>query len=532
MLRVNKVFERFIILSLQLLSLSVFADISFCVEGIHLGPLLSIESDPETHTQETNALGPFITSRQNEEATEFGFRPFFYSINNREKNSSEFDILYPIATYDRRDDNWRFQLLVYLFYLESEKTKNGFNEKEFNLFPFIFSKWAENKENSYFAFFPFFGNMKNKFYKDEIRFVLFPLFLQTREGEEINSSFLWPFFAYYKGGGQSGFRFWPLFGYRKKEEKLDEKFALWPFIISRKRVFYGEERNTFSIFPFYTSFESPDFTNKTYFWPFFNYVEDKKKGFTQLSAPWPFIGFTRGTREGNRFFPFYANYIGERGSGRVVPFYSENKKESRAEGYQDSDGFILWPLYRYSSVTLEDYRRDSKSVLLILYKDIKDEPIIEGGTGGRRIDLWPLFSYRRDKDGNRSLQIISLLEPLVFGVDGLERNYSRLWRFFEWRKYSDGRTVTSFLWNTFRTEYSKESTNVILQPIIPIFSYTRAVEGSKTHFFGGLFGYQNMGPKRKLKFLFLPITISSGEKEENKSEEIGEQYNYLFSNHR
>ena len=44
-----------------------------------------------------------------------------------------------------------------------------------------------------------FGNMKNKFYKDEIRFVLFPLFLQTREGEEINSSFLWPFFAYYKG---------------------------------------------------------------------------------------------------------------------------------------------------------------------------------------------------------------------------------------------------------------------------------------------------------------------------------------------
>ncbi|MBI4228132.1 MAG: hypothetical protein HY693_00275 [Deltaproteobacteria bacterium] len=478
-----------------------------------------------------NALGPFITSKKNEKLTELGFRPFFYSIKDGEKNSSEMDILYPFATYDKRDGNWRFQLLAYLLYLESEKTKNGFSEREFNLFPFIFSKRAEDPEDSYFALFPFFGKMKNKFYKDEISFVLFPLFLQTRNGDEINRSFLWPFFGYYNGGGQSGFRFWPLFGYRKKEEKLDEKFVLWPFIISSKRVFYGEERSTFSILPFYTSFESPNFTNKTYFWPFFNYVEDKKRGFKQLSAPWPFIGFTRGTREGNRFFPFYADYMGE-GGGGIVPFYSENSIESRGKGYQDRDGFILWPLYRYSSVTLEDYRRSRKSILLILYKEIKDEPIIEGGTSGRRINLWPLFSYRRDNDGNRSFQFFSLLEPLVSGVDGLERNYSPLWRFFEWKKYSDGRTVTSFLWNTFRTEYSEEATKVSLQPIIPIFSYTRAVEGSKTLFFGGLFGYQNTGAIRKLKFLFVPITIGSGEKEENMSEEVGEQYNYLLSNHR
>jgi hypothetical protein len=532
LVRIDRVFKPLNVLCFGLLSLVIYANVSFCAEGINLGPLLNIERDSKSHAQEMNAVGPFITSRRSDEATEFGFRPFFYSINNREKNSSEFDILYPIATYDRRDDNWRFQFLVYLLYLESEKTKNGFNEKEFNLFPFIFSKRAESKENSYFACFPIFGNMKYKFYKDQIIFFLFPLFLQTRNGEEVNTSLLWPFFGYYKGGGQSGFRFWPLFGYRKREEKLDEKFVLWPIFISRNKTFYDEERKTFAIFPFYTSFETPDLTNKTYFWPFFNYLEDKKKGFRQLSVPWPLIGFTRGTREGNRFFPFYAHFLGERGGGRVVPFYSEDNKESSEKGYQDNDGFILWPFYRYSSVTLEDYRRDSKSILFFLYKDIKDEPTIEGGTSGRRIDSWPLFSYRRDNEGNRSFQFISLLEPLVFGVDGLERNYSPLWRFFEWKKYSDGRTVTSFLWNTFRTESSKKTTKVSLQPIIPIFSYTRVAGESKTHFFGGLLGYQRIGTKRKLKFLFIPITIGSREKEENISEEVSEQYNYLFSNHR
>jgi hypothetical protein len=526
------VFKPLVVLYLQLLSLIIFSNIAFCAEGINLGPLLNTERDPKSHAEEINAIGPFITSRRSDEATEFGFRPFFYLVNDREKNSSEFDMLYPFATYDRRNDNWRFQLFVYLLYLQSERTKNGFDEKEFSLFPFIFSKSAESKENSYFAFFPFYGNMKNKFYKDQVRFVLFPLFLQTRNGEEIHTSFLWPFFGYYKGGGQRGFRFWPLFGYRKKERKLDEKFVLWPIFMSRKQMFYDEERKMLAIFPFYTNFESPDFTNRTYLWPFFNYVEDKKKGFKQLSSPWPFIGFTRGSRSGNRFFPLYAHFMGERGGGRVIPFSSEVNRESSEEGNQDTDGFILWPLYRYSSVKLEDYRRNSKSILFFLYKDVKDEPTIEGGTSGRRIDSWPLFSYRRDNEGNRSFQFISLLEPLTYGVDGLERNYSPLWRFFEWKKYSDERTVTSFLWNTFRTESSKETTKVRFQPIIPIFSYSRIAGESKTHFFGGLFGYQNIGTKRKLKFLFVPIAVGSREKDENISEEVSEQYNYLFSNHR
>lgn len=531
MVTIDSVVRWLPVLSFELLLIFVLANISFCDEGANLGPLLNTGRGSKG-VWEVNALGPFITSRRSETWKEFAFHPFFYSIKDIEKDSSEIDILYPIATYDRVGDNWRFQFLVYLLYLESEKTKSGFSETEFNLFPFIFWKRAEHKDDSHFAIFPFFGRLKNKFYRDEVNFVFFPFFVQTRDGSEINQSFLWPFFGYYKGGGQKGFRFWPVFGYRKKDESLDEKFALWPVFISRKRRFYDEERRTFAVFPFYASFETPDFTNKTYFWPFFNYVEDKKKGFRQSSLPWPLIGFTSGTREGIRLFPFYAYFEGARGGGRVVPSFSDKRKEARENAAKDSDGFILWPLYRYSSVALENHERKSKSILFFLYNDVKDEPTIEGGPSGRRIDSWPLFSYRRDEDGNRSFQLISLLKPLLSGVEGLERSYSPLWRFFEWRKYNDGRTFVSFLWNMFSMDSGQNTTKVSFQPIIPVFSHTRAPAETKTHFFGGLLGYERIGPKRKLRFLFIPIGAGSGGKEKKLSEEAGEEYGYLFSNHR
>jgi len=471
-------------------------------DELNLGPLLTIEKDGASGSSELNALGPFFTSRQFNQRREYGLRPLFYYMNDDEKDSSEFDFLYPISTYDRRDGDWRFQFLIHLLYLESKKNRTGYRETEFNLFPFFFIKSAENKDDSHFAFFPLFGKLKNKFYRDEITFVLFPLFLQTKDGEEINQSFLWPFFGFYKGGGQRGFKIWPLFGYRKKENKLDDKFALWPIFISRRMMFYGEERKSFSIFPLYSISETPERTNKTLFWPFFNYQEDRKKGTTRWDAPWPFISFTRGNNEGNRVFPFFSFYEGSRG-GSILP------SESREEEPVDSDGFILWPLYRYSFITLEDYRRRSISVLLILYKDIYDEPIVEGGKSGRRVSLWPLFSYERDSDGNRKFEFLSLIEPLISGSESLERNYSPLWQVLEWKRYKDGRSVSSILWNTIRTERNSRGATLRVQPIIPILSIKRYENESRVHFFGGLFGYQEDAFKRSIKLFFIPIKIYS-----------------------
>ena len=465
-------------------------------EDFSLGPLFDSDQDKTQQTQEVDALGPFITSKKTETRFEYGFHPLFYLVEDTEKDSTEFDFLYPVATYDRRENDRRFQFFFYLLFYETVQTRSGFVENEFHLFPFIFGKNAEDENDSYFALFPIYGNLKNKFARDEINFLLFPLFLRTKKDEATNYSFLWPFFGYYTGGGQKGFKFWPLFGYRKKEGSFDEKFALWPVFASKRRVFYGEEIRSLSVLPFYSVVESDQRSQTTYLWPFFNHLVDKKKGIERWDVPWPFFNFTRGK---------------EVEETRIFPLYSSEKSE------KDEEGFFLWPLYRYDRGTFEDYKRTRNSVLFILYSDIKEEPIIEGGKSGRRIDFWPLFSYKRDREGNLSFNFLSILEPFLSYNEGIERNYSSFWRLYQWKRYNDGRKTSSFLWNTFKSESGKEGIKINLQPIIPIFSYKDWEDESKIYFLGGLFGYKSDHYKKTIKLFYIPINISS---QENTDEEV------------
>ena len=452
----------------MLLFLIFSVNSSFGEEDFGLAPVVNVERNAQS--QEVDALGPFITSRKSDKTSEFGFRPLFYWTEDRESDSSEFDFIYPFTIYRKNKKDWRIQSFFYLITYESDQKESGFRERQFTLFPIIFAKSAEEKKDSYFALFPIYGRMRNKFLKDEINFYLFPLFLQTKKGDATNYSFLWPIFGYYTGGGQTGFRFWPLFGYRKKEGALDEKFALWPIYTSRERIFYGEKIDTLSVFPFYFSLDSPQVTQRTYLGPLFSHLVDKKRGVERWDTPWPLVNFTRGKKRDDRIFPFYANEV--------------NGK--------DKEGFILWPLYRYNTSTLQDYRRERDTILFFLYSDIREEPIVQGGRSGRRIDVWPLFTYKRDKEGNRSFHFLSILEPFLPGNEGIERNYSSFWRLYEWKKLKDGRVVSSFLWNTFRAETGKD--------------------GKKVYFLGGLFGYRSDLDKKTIKLFYFPINISSRNK--------------------
>ena len=50
-------------------------------------------------------------------------------------------------------------------------------------------------------------------------------------------------------------------------------------------------------------------------------------------------------------------------------------------------------------------------------------------TGGtyRRIDLWPLFTYRRDYAGKEHLQVLSVIEPVLPYSKSIDRDYSQLY---------------------------------------------------------------------------------------------------------
>ena len=117
-------------------------------------------------------------------------------------------------------------------------TKNAFT-----LFPFYFQQRSPDPNENYTALVPFYGHLKNRLFRDEIFFVMFPLYSETRKRDVVTDNYLFPVFHVRHGDGLHGWQFWPLVGARTqrgdhqhqwlwRHAKLsadhDKYFALWP----------------------------------------------------------------------------------------------------------------------------------------------------------------------------------------------------------------------------------------------------------------------------------------------------------------
>lgn len=456
-------------------------------DTINLGPLFFMEKGEDGKTESVDALGPFISYDKTENETGYGLRPLFYSYSNESKDTTALDLVYPFITHRTFEGDTKFQLLVYLFYYKSDLRPSGFREKDYTLFPFVFARQAEDPERSYFALFPLFGEVKHKYGKDRISFFLFPLFLQTEKEGVTNSNLLWPFIGASSGNGVHGGRLWPVFGYRAKEDTFEETFALWPVYLSKWFDFYGERVSSRAVLPFYYAMDMPGRKQRTYAWPFINHIENDLKGYERWDAPWPFVTVARGKVNINRVWPLF--------SKKTEPDYES--------------GYFLWPFYNYSSLTFDRHVKTRNTIFFFLYKDTKYVATEEGGKNARSIHLWPLLSYRKNEDNTAHFRLLSLLETFLPDNPPRERNWAPLWRIFEWTRDEDGREVSSLLWNTLRTEKTDKVFKIDLRPVIPLITYEDSETYSKFNLLGGFLGYSGSPVRKTLRFLYIPVNISS-----------------------
>ncbi len=414
-------------------------------DPLHAGPLFDTFDLTLASGYRSEILGPLFYSQQKEAERTWAIPPLLSYARDPELDVSEFDFVYPVLTCDRYGDQYRWQLFQ-LLSLAGGPSPDETARDRFTLFPLYFQQRSSDPTQNYTAVFPFYGHLKNRFFRDEIFFVLFPCYGQTRKRDVMTDNYLYPIFHLRKGDGLRGWQFWPLVGHEHKVVTTrtngfqeietigghDKFFALWPIFFNHKSGL-GTENPVWQqgVLPLYSLERSPQRDSTTVLWPFFSRIDDRQKKYREWELPWPLVVFARG--EGKT-------------TSRVFPFFSQAHSATL-----ESD-FYMWPVYKYKRIHADplDYRRTR--ILYFLYSNTTERST-ETGAALRRVYFWPLFTHTRDFNGNSRWQFVAPLEPFVPGAHKIERDYSPVWSVWRWEHNPrTGASSQSLLWNLFRRD--------------------------------------------------------------------------------
>ena len=413
--------------------------------SVNYGPLLSRFPLTLDAGERMEVLGPLFYREQREADSTVALPPFFSHTANPEADSEERDFLYPVLTYDRFGGESRWQLFqLFSFARGSDQEQN--QARRFTIFPFYFQQRSTDEARNYTALFPFYGQLKNRLFKDEIRFTAFPLYARTRKRDVITDNYVFPFVHVRHGDSLEGWQFWPFYGHEHKgitsktngfgEAELipghEKSFALWPVFLNQTSGIGTENPQVqHAVLPLFATLRSPNRDSTTALWPFFTWTDDREKKYREWDFPWPFLVVARG--EGKT-------------TTRVFPFFSQ------AQSTNAQSDFYLWPLYKYNRLHSDPLDRERTRILLFLYSEVREQNTATGKARSRHA-LWPLFTRRQDFDGNTRLQLLAPIEPLLPNSKSVDRNWSPLWTLWRSERNSARGTASqSLLWNLYRSE--------------------------------------------------------------------------------
>ncbi|MBL9134824.1 MAG: hypothetical protein JNK85_03105 [Verrucomicrobiales bacterium] len=440
---------------------------------VSLGPLIQTFPLTLEPGEGVEAAGPFYYRQDRENETLWAVPPFISSAISDDGERSQMFIIPPLFSYRRYGEDRRWQVGQLLNRSNQERIEDGLIRR-FNVFPFFFYQDSPNPANDYWGLMPIYGKLQGRLFRDEVEFVLFPAWLKTRKGTMTTRNIAFPFIHFRDGPGLNGWQFWPLVGHEHLEPSTrtniaddleivpghDKTFALWPMYF-RNRLDLGTTNagSVDAVLPLFYLERTPKRDHTSVMWPFFSWTDNHEEQFKQWNTPWPLVGFARG--EGKTL-------------NRVIPLFSVgHTKTLEAQTY-------LWPIYRRRHQMTENFDRDRWQLGIVFYADLKELNKATGKTA-RRIDSWPLFSWTRDPDGNRRLQVLSVVEPFRRGL-GIERNWSPLWSI--WRDERSGTSDArsqSLLWNLYRRDKTPESTKSSL--LFGLVQYEKTSAGRRWRWF-------------------------------------------------
>lgn len=442
-------------------------------------------------------LGPVFEQSRSGGACMTALRPVWSTVRNDELELFEVDVFYPLFTYDRFGQVRRWQLAQLL---RGGTTESGAGtvDRGLTLFPVLFHRRSTDTNAGYTAVFPLAGTIKDRFFRDEIRFLLWPLFVKTARtlpGERTGLSVItnesvpgrvttWnlvaPVFHLRSGYRLWGWQLWPLAGFERKHSYVftnqwgecqlspghTTSFLFWPVFWRWETGLGSAAPKRFdAILPLYARWQWSGGRQTTYLWPLgLTTGSDDAKGGRHFELVWPLIRFTKAQdREITRLFPFYA----------------------RSANSNSCSEWYLWPLHNHRLTLDATGYRTSDRVLFFLFRRNYSTNVVTGSTE-TRLDLWPLLTSRRSDRQESVVRLFAPLEPILGWRPAIERNYAPLWSVYEHARSDSGQAErTSILFGLFRAD--------------------RAAEQRRTSFLFGLLEVQTRADTRSIRVLGLPV---------------------------
>jgi len=428
----------------------------------------------------TEILGPLYYTQKVDTRSDWAF-PLLALAGGEDPatESSDFDFIYPVFSYHRYGNEFRWQLFQLLDFAGSRYQDDN-RAKRFTLFPIYFQQRSSRTNENYTAIVPFYGHLDHRLFKDKIDFVMFPFYAKTQKKDVITYNTPYPFFHTRYGDHLHGWQLWPFYGEEHKDpvtrtneygdEKLmgghDTRFFVFPLFFQGTNLTGTPEQSHYEAFiPFYNYLRSPERDVTSYGWPLgVTHTVDREKKFVEWDAPWPLVEFAHG--EGKT-------------EHRIWPFFSE------AHNTNLTANWYAWPVYKYNRVQSDPLDRSRTRILFFLYSDTKTRDT-ERKKEFRRKDFFGLYTWRKEMNGNEHLQVISILEPIFPNNTHMERTYSQLYAL--WRSDKNPTTQSasqSLLWNLYRHQTSPGT--------------------KKTSLLFGLFQYESTPAGKEWRVAYIPF---------------------------
>src|SRR4051794_29139468 len=203
--------------SISLLALLLFlASKSPAADFSNAGPLFDEFPLTLTPGERLEALGPLYYEQQRETQHTWAIPPLLSYTQDTGTHTTEFDFLYPVMTYDRYGDQYRWQFFQLLNFAGGP-TQTEPKRDRFNIFPIYIQQRSTDPSENYTSILPFYGHLKHRFFRDEVFFVMAPFYWESRKRDVVTDNYVYPFFHLRHGDGLQGWQFWPFAGHEHKE---------------------------------------------------------------------------------------------------------------------------------------------------------------------------------------------------------------------------------------------------------------------------------------------------------------------------